>query len=90
MVKMSIETKEPALAGRREGDTMGSAEKAFGNAKACFAENLHRLPKPGPTMSHEQAILWNISRGLHDLTVALEGRIDDLERKIAQLQRSSQ
>jgi hypothetical protein len=64
--------------------TTWSADKYFTNAKACFAENLEALPAPNLGMSRagESLLFYNLSRGLHDLTCAVEKRLDDLDSRL--------
>jgi hypothetical protein len=66
-----------------------SASASFKNAKACFAENIERLPQPNPPLKNLEkadALMWNLNRGLLDLTTALETRLKELEAKIAHLE----
>jgi hypothetical protein len=65
---------------------MKSSKQRFGNAKACFKENLDSLPNPG-SMGKSDSLLWNLSKGLHDLTEAIETRFDELEARIERLEK---
>lgn len=70
--------------------TIWSADKYFKNAKACFAENLERLPQPNPLapITGVEALMWNLSRGLHDLTAAVEINMADLHSRISALEKA--
>ena len=67
---------------------MRSAAKKFQNAKACFAENIERLPQPSlmVPLQGAEALMWNLNRGLHDLSSAIEDRFDDLEWRLDALE----
>jgi len=68
--------------------TTWTTDKYFKNAKACFAENLEALPAPalGMPRTGQALVLWNLSRGLHDLTCAMEKTLEDLESRIRHLE----
>jgi hypothetical protein len=55
----------------------------FDNAKACFAENVNKfLPGPSRQMEKNDALMWNLNKGLHSLTVAIEQRFGEMEYRI--------
>jgi hypothetical protein len=68
-----------------------NTEAKFKNAKACFSENIERLPSP-PQAGRDLnvALQWNLNRGLLDLTVAIESRLEELESRISSLEQSLQ
>jgi hypothetical protein len=61
------------------------AKPSFQNAKACFAENINDyIPQRNPLkpLQKADAVVWNLSRGLLDLTSAIEARFDELETRL--------
>jgi hypothetical protein len=65
-----------------------TTEKYFENAKACFAENFGSLPEPNPLMqmSPDAQLLWNLNKGLHHPTCAIEKRFDELDSRLRKLE----
>lgn len=65
---------------------------SFKNAKACFAENVNDLPQPSRFGKMEKADgqMWNLNKGLHSLTVAIEERFAEMESRIRHLEQTQQ
>lgn len=65
----------------------------FTGAKACFAENINDyLPQPSrfATLQKEDALMWNLNKGLHSLATAIEQRFDELDSRIHRLEQALQ
>lgn len=69
---------------------MSNTKQLFSNARACFSENISRLPQRPMvgTLPKDDFLMWNLNRGLHDLTSALESVLDDLGSRVARLEKS--
>jgi len=61
----------------------------FDDAKTCFAENVNDyLPRPSrlAKMEKQDALMWNLSKGLHSLATAIEERFHDLDSRVQHLE----
>jgi hypothetical protein len=61
---------------------MEDSKARFRDAKACFLENMEHLPQPNPAMPKTVSQLWILSKGLYDLTTAIEHRFEELEAQL--------
>jgi hypothetical protein len=65
----------------------------FTGAKACFAENINDyLPQPNrlAKLAKDDALMWNLNKGLHSLATAIEQRFDELDARIQRLEQALQ
>jgi len=65
----------------------------FTGAKACFAENINDyLPQATrfSKLEKEDALMWNLNKGLHALTNAIEERFDQLDARVHRLEQALQ
>jgi|GEM_PF-5240103 len=63
---------------------------SFKNAKACFAENVSSLPRTPRLgkIDKMDALMWNLNKGLHSLTVAIEKQFDETDARIQRLEQA--
>lgn len=71
---------------------MRSAATKFKNARACFAQNIESLPQPNlmAPLHGEAALMWNLYRGLHDLTSAIEDQLEDIDSRLSAVEAALQ
>ena len=69
---------------------MPTSRQLFDNAKACFTENIGRLPQRPLVGQLEKTdyLMWNLSKGLLDLTAGVEARLNEIEFHLSQLDKS--